>query len=80
VAEVSAVAEVKSDKLVAWLEACHEYGHVCLSAGVGLHVGVFGSEETFHTFDSKSLNLVYDLASAVVTVSGIAFGILVCQA
>ena len=45
-----------------------------------LHVGVFGPVDFLYTVDSELLHLVDNLASAIVAVSGIAFGIFVGEA
>ena len=50
--------------------------HVGLSAGMRLHVGVFGAEEGLGAFARKLLDLVDDLAAAVVAPSGIALRVL----
>ena len=52
-------------------------GHVRLRAGVRLHVGVLGAEELLGAVDRQLLDLVDDLAAAVVAAAGIALGVLV---
>ena len=61
-AEVAAVAEVEADKFIARLQACHEDCHVGLRATMGLHIGIFCTEKTFHTFTGKLFYLVDHLA------------------
>ena len=78
VAEVSAVAEVHAHEFVSSLEASHEYGHVCLCTAMRLHVDPFCAEEFFCTFTCEVLDIVYHLASAIVTVGRIAFCVFVC--
>ncbi len=46
---------------------------------MGLHVGVFGSVETADALDGQRLDPIDDLAAAVITRSGITFGIFVGQ-
>ena len=79
-AEVTAVTEVEAHELVAGLEARHEHGHIGLCAAVGLDVGILGAEEPFDAFAGEVLGEVDHLAAAVVTVTGIALGILVGEA
>ena len=45
-----------------------------------LHVGIFSTEELLDAVDGKILGLVNALASAIVAVAGITFGILVGEA
>ena len=77
VAQVTAVAEVEPEKLVARLQAGHEDGHVGLGTRVRLHVGPAGSVHLLETLDGKTLALVNHLAAAVVALARIAFGIFV---
>ena len=46
---------------------------------MGLHVGVFGAVEAADAFDGECLDLVHDLAAAVIAGPGIALGIFVGQ-
>ena len=62
---------------VARLDCGEVGGHVCLSAGVGLHVGVVDSEEFFRPLDGQTLCHIDELAAAVVAPSRIALGVLV---
>ena len=47
---------------------------------MGLNVGIFCSEELFHTGNGQLLNAVNHLAAAIITVAWIAFGIFVGEA
>ena len=51
-----------------------------LAAGVRLDVGVLGAEELLGPVDGQLLDLVDDLAAAVVALAGIALGVLVGEA
>ncbi len=79
-AQVTAMAQIQTDKLVARLKTCHKYGHVCLCAAVGLDIGIFCAEESFHSFAGKLLYLINNLTAAVVAFAGVAFGIFVGEA
>ena len=79
VREVSSVRQVESHERVARLHAGEENGHVGLCARVGLNVGVFRAVEAADALDGQRLDLVHDLAAAVVTRSGIALGVFVGQ-
>ena len=52
-------------------------GHVGLRAGVRLDVGVLGAEEGLGALDGDALDLVDDLAAAVVALARVALGVLV---
>ena len=54
-------------------------GGICLRAGVRLHVRVRGAEEFLRAIDRELLGDVDILASAVVALARIAFGVLVGQ-
>ena len=77
VGEVTAVSEVEAHKGVTGLEAGHEYCHIGLGAGVGLHIRILGIEEFLEAVDSKLFDLVDDLAAAVIPCARITLCILV---
>ena len=77
VREVAAVVEPEREDLVAGLENCGVHRHVRLRAGVRLDVCVLGAEQLLRTIDRKLLDLVDDLAAAVVALAGVALGVLV---
>ena len=80
VGEMTAVSEVKTHVGVARLEHRLEGGKVRGSAGVRLDVGVLGAEELAGALAGDLLRLIDAVAAAVVTLAGIALGILVGQA
>ena len=69
--------ELEREDRVARLERGHVDGHVRLRARVRLHVRVLGAEELLRAVDRDLLDLVDDLAAAVVAPAGIALGVLV---
>ncbi|MOA01199.1 hypothetical protein D3C78_1205900 [compost metagenome] len=56
------------------------HGTVGLGAGVRLDVGVVGAEQLLGAVDGQLLDLVHMLATAVVALARVAFGVLVGQA
>ena len=77
VGEVAAVIEAQRENRVARLHQPEVDGHVRLRAGVGLDVRVLGAEERLRAVDRELLDLVDDLAAAVVALARIALGVLV---
>ena len=77
VRQVAAVRELEREDRVARLERGHVDGHVRLRARVRLHVRVLGAEQLLRAVDRGLLDLVDDLAAAVVAPAGIALGVLV---
>lgn len=75
--EVSAVGQIKSHESVTRLQACHKHGHVCLGSGMRLHICIFRLENFAQAVYGELLNLVNDLASAVVPCSWVSFRIFV---
>ena len=69
--------ELHREDRVAGLERGEVHAHVRLRAGVGLHVRVLGAEERLRALDRDRLDLVDDLAAAVVALARIALGVLV---
>ncbi len=78
--EVSAMSKIEAEELVARFHTSHEHSHIGLCAGVGLHIGISGTEQLLYAVDCQLLNFVHHLTAAIVTVAGIAFSIFVCQA
>ena len=74
---MSAFGKVEAHEGVARLEAGHDDCHVRLCTGVRLDVGIFSVIELLHTLDGKRLDLVYDLATAIVALSGVTFSVFV---
>ena len=77
VRQVPAVRELEREDRVARLQRCHVDGHVRLRARVRLDVRVLGAEQLLGAVDRRLLDLVDDLAAAVVALAGIALGVLV---
>ena len=69
--------ELEREDRVARLRAREVDGHVRLSARVRLDVRVLGAEELLRAVDRELLDLVDDLAAAVVAASRIPLGVLV---
>ena len=77
VGEVAALVEAQAEHRVARLEQREVHAHVGVGAGVGLDVGVVGTEEGLGPLDGDGLDLVDDLVAAVVALARIALGVLV---
>ena len=77
VGEVAAVGERHGHDAVAGLEQGEQRGQVGRRPRVRLHVDVLGPEDRLAAVDRKLLDLVDDLAAAVVARPGDAFGVLV---
>ena len=77
VREVAAVVEREPEHAVARLEHGEVDGHVRLRARVRLDVRVLGAEQLLRAVARELLDLVDDLAAAVVALAGIALGVLV---
>src|SRR5205085_10220034 len=77
VRQVPAVRELEREDRVARLQRREVDGHVGDGAGVRLHVRVLGAEELLRPVDRELLDLVDDLAAAVVALARIALGVLV---
>ena len=71
------MVEAQREDRVAGLQHGHVDGHVRRRARVGLHVRVLGAEELLRAVDRELLDLVDDLAAAVIALAGIALGVLV---
>ena len=77
VREVTAVRELEREDRVARLQRRHVDGHVRLRSGVRLDVRVLGAEQLLRAVDRRLLDLVDDLAAAVVALARVALGVLV---
>ena len=80
VRKVSAVCQVQSHKFISRIQNGKEHGCIGLCAGVWLYIGPFGAKNLLQPVDSDLFALVYHLATAVVTLAGIAFGIFIGKA
>ena len=76
--KVTSLAEIQAHEGITRLKAGHGDRHVGLGAGMGLDIGIFGIIELAEPVDCDLLDLVHHLASTVVSLSGIPFGIFVC--
>src|SRR3954451_23569098 len=77
VREMAAVRQVHPHDRVAGLEDGEVNRHVCLRAGVRLHVGVLGAEEFLGAIDGDVLDDVRRPASSVIPLPRISLGIFV---
>ena len=77
VRQVAAVRELERENRVARLECREVDRHVRLRAGMRLDVRVLRAEECLRTVDRELLDLVDDLAAAVVAPARIALRVLV---
>ena len=77
VRQVAAVRQRHAHQLSAGRQHGHERGEVGLRTRVRLHVGVIGAEELLEAIDGELLDLVDDLAPAVVPPAGVPLGVLV---
>ena len=75
--QVAAVCQAHAHNRIARLEQCEVYSSVCLCTGMGLYIGILGTEQLAGTFDSDLLYYVYIFAAAVVPLVGQTFCILV---
>ncbi len=77
VRQVTPVVEAQAHHDVARLERGRVDRHVRLRAGMRLHIRVLGAEQLLGAVDRELLDLVDDLAPAVVAPTGITLGVLV---
>ena len=77
--EVSAVVKAHTHNGVAGLEQRKVYSSVSLCARVGLNVRELSAEQLAGAVDSYLLDNVNALAAAVVALTRITLGVLVCQ-
>ena len=74
---MAAVVEPERQHRVARLQQPEIHRHVRLRAGMGLDVRVLGLEERLGPVDRQLLDLVDDLAAAVVPLARVSLGVLV---
>ena len=79
VGQVAAVGQAHAQDGVAALQQGQVNGRVGLGTGVWLDVGVIGAEQFLGAVDGQLLNDVDELATAVVTLARVTFGVLVGQ-
>ena len=76
---MAAVRKIHPEDLIAVLNRREIHGHVRLRAAVWLHVRVIGPEQFLRAIDRGLLDHISPFTAAVVTFTGIAFGILVSE-
>ncbi len=79
VRQVTTFIQAHSQDRVARLNQRMVDGAIGLRTRMRLHVGVVGTEQLFRPLDCQRFHIVDKLAAAVVTLAGIAFGVLVGQ-
>ena len=79
VGQVAALGQIHAHDGVAQVQQRKVDGQVGLCAGMGLHVGVLSAKQLAGAVDGDLLDLIDELAAAVVAVAGVALGILVGQ-
>ena len=79
VGQVTAVGQIESQNGVANIQRSQVNGLVSLGTRVGLHVGVFGTEEFFGAVARDVFDHVDVLTTTVIATAGIAFCVFVGQ-
>ena len=77
VGEVATVGEIEGEDRVTRLDGGHVDRGVGLGAGVWLNIDMLGAEQALEPVAGEILDLVDELAAAVVAVAGIALGVFV---
>ncbi|MCY1420415.1 hypothetical protein D9M71_360350 [compost metagenome] len=80
VGQVAAVGQAHAQHGVTGLQQGQVHRGVGLAAGVRLHISVVCAEQLLGTVDGQLLDHIHMLATAVVTLARITFGVLVGQA
>ncbi|MNM49766.1 hypothetical protein D3C81_607770 [compost metagenome] len=80
VGQVPAVGQAHAQNGVAGLQQGQVHGAVGRGAGVWLDVGVIGAEQLLGAVDGQLLDFIHMLATAVVALARVAFGVFVGQA
>src|SRR5687767_235887 len=75
--EMSAMGKVHAEDCVAGLEEGEVDCHVRLRAAMWLHIGILGAIKLLYAIARKIFDDIDELASAVVTLARIAFGVLI---
>ena len=78
--KVAAMCQIQTEECIPWVKNCQEYGCICLCSRVRLDICPFSIEDLFQPFDSNRFALVYYLATTIITLAGITFGVFVGQA
>ena len=77
VCQVTAVRETHTHDRVTRLKECKEDCHIGLCAGMGLNVGITCIKKFFCALNGKAFDDIDELTAAIVTLAGIALGILI---
>src|SRR5690625_8049826 len=77
--QVAAVRQAHPQNRVARSTKCRVYSRVSLGARMGLNVGIIGATQCLGTLNGQAFALVYMLATTVVALAGVTFGVLVGQ-
>ena len=77
--QMTAFRQTESQDAISWFEKCQVDRQIGVRAGMRLHVGMPGAEQLLRSLDGQALDLVDELAAAVVPLPGIALGVLVRQ-
>ena len=67
---MAALGKIHAHDGIAQVEQGKVNGQVGLCAGMGLHVGIFGTKQLAGTVNRNLLNLIHKLAAAVIAVAG----------
>ncbi len=79
VGEMATASEIHTQERIARLHQREEYRLIGLGARMGLHVGISRAEQLAGAFNGDLLSNIDKLAAAVITATGVAFGILIRQ-
>src|SRR5688500_18302419 len=79
VREVASVGQTHTENLIAILNRREIDRHVRLRATVRLHVRVIRAKQLLRAIDRRLLDDIGPLTTAVITLPGITFGVLVCE-
>ena len=77
--QMSAMRQIHTHHCITGLQQSKEYRHVCLSAGMRLHIGIGTSKNLHGAVSGQIFYYVYTLASAIITFSRISFRVFVSQ-
>ena len=77
VGQMAAMGQIHAQHLVAGLQTGEIDRHIGLTAGMGLHIGVFGTKEFHGPGNGQRFNFVRIFAAAVIAFAGVAFRIFV---
>ncbi len=75
--KVAALVELHAQDLLSQFHVRKIDRHVCLGARVGLDIGMLCPEELLQPVAGKVLGHIVELASAIVSLAGVALGIFI---